>query len=255
MIGSPVKYWLVLVCLLAAFYASFVVWRGSRAELETPGRHAEPGALAVSALADVKSPPLTDFVLTDQTGTPFDSKSLRGKVWVGSFFFTNCAGSCWRLNQALTGLQQSHPDSQARFISITCDPDNDTPEALAKYAESFKADPAQWTFLTGDFKLIHRLGNDFFKVAVEKGTHTDRAFVVDRQGRDPRPVSAHGSGPGQNVGQTVERRGSRRGPAGAARRRSGRRAATGLIPPLSESGYTRRDTVSTTDRGPAGHEI
>ena len=93
-------------------------------------------------------------MLTDQDGKPFDSTSLRGKVWVGSFFFTNCPATCWRLNQTLAAMQQTSPTSQVRYVSITCDPDNDTPEALAKYAEHFKADPARWTFLTGDFDLI-----------------------------------------------------------------------------------------------------
>ena len=54
---------------------------------------------------------------------------------------------------------------------------------------TFKADPARWTFLTGDFELLHRIGNDFFRVGLDKQTHSDRAFVVDRAG----PVSAGGS--------------------------------------------------------------
>jgi cytochrome oxidase Cu insertion factor (SCO1/SenC/PrrC family) len=174
---SPVKYWLMLVCLLAAVYGSFVVWR--------MGHDAEAGHGAEVPVASTtsKEPPLTDFVLTDQNGSPFDSQSLRGKVWVGSFFFTNCPSACWRLNQALAAIQQGSPDSQVRYISITCDPDNDTPEALTKYAEQFKADPGRWTFLTGDLKKIRQIGNDFFKVAVENKTHSDRAFVVDRQGQ------------------------------------------------------------------------
>jgi protein SCO1/2 len=122
-------------------------------------------------------------VLTDQAGEPFDSRSLDGKVWVGSFFFTNCPAVCWRLNQALAAWQETHPSSETRFVSITCDPANDTPEALAKYAAHFKADPTRWTFLTGDMNLIRSIGNEFFKVAVEPGTHSDRAFVVDRQGK------------------------------------------------------------------------
>ena len=70
-----------------------------------------------------------------------------------------------------------------RYVSITCDPDNDTPAALKKYAEHFKADPAHWNFLTGDMNLIRKIGNDMFKVSVETGTHSDRAFIVDRAGQ------------------------------------------------------------------------
>ncbi len=176
---SPVKYWLALVCLLAAMYGSFVVWRGRH-----DSQNSSPQQPQSSAPADPSSDPAAaEFVLKDQNGQKFDSHSLEGKVWVGSFFFTNCPSACWRLNQALAAIQQTSPESQVRYVSITCDPDNDTPDALLKYAENFKADPARWTFLTGDFKTIRRIGNEFFKVAVEKGTHSDRAFVVDRQGQ------------------------------------------------------------------------
>lgn len=174
--GSAAKYWISLVILLAAIYGSFVAWRSTQSEaahLAAASSPARPGP----------AKPLEDFVLTDQDGQKFDSASLKGKVWVGSFFFTNCPGTCWKLNQALADLQRTEPGSEARFVSLTCDPDNDTPPALKKYAEHFHADPARWSFLTGDFKLLHQIGNDFFQVAVEKGTHTDRAFVVDREGK------------------------------------------------------------------------
>ena len=175
--GSVVKYWLALVVLFVTFYGSFVAWRKAHSEatagLPVPVR-SEPQPV---------EPRLADFVLTDQFGNQFDSKSLAGKVWVGSFFFTNCPAVCWRLNQALAGVQAANPHSPVRYISITCDPANDTPGVLAKYAENFRADAARWTFLTGDMNLIRRIGNSFFQVAVENQTHSDRAFVVDRAGQ------------------------------------------------------------------------
>ncbi|MGD9723685.1 MAG: SCO family protein [Pirellulales bacterium] len=175
MTGSAIKYWLLLACLLATVYGSFLLWR--RDQLATP-------RAVVQHVADgKKAPPLKEFVLTDQRGAPFDSSSLRGKVWVGSFFFTNCPAVCWRLNQALAAVQQTMPDSKVHFVSITCDPENDTPQALTKYAQHFHADPQRWTFLTGDMKLIERIGNDMFQVAVANETHSDRAFVVDRAGQ------------------------------------------------------------------------
>lgn len=176
--GSVVQYWLVLAALVAAIYGSFVMWRRTHDE-QAPATagHVEPPSVKTD-----KPPKLTDFVLTDENGQTFDSKSLKGQVWVGSFFFTNCPGACWRLNQALADLQRATPDSKVRYISITCDPENDPPAALLKYAQHFKADPARWTFLTGPFATIRQIGNDFFQVAVDKQTHSDRAFVVDRNG-------------------------------------------------------------------------
>jgi cytochrome oxidase Cu insertion factor (SCO1/SenC/PrrC family) len=179
MTGSSIKVWLLLTCLLAAIYGSFVVWRRERSQqaigATTTARRADGDANPAA--------PLEDFVLTDQDGNEFGSASLRGKVWVGSFFFTNCPAVCWRLNQTLAAVQETSPSSDTRFISITCDPDNDSPPVLAKYAQHFKADPERWTFLTGDMNLIRRIGNEFFQVAVENETHSDRAFVVDRSGQ------------------------------------------------------------------------
>lgn len=177
--GSAARYWLFLAVLLAALYGAFSVWRVNQHETSLAASTGQ----ATSDASAAKSAPLDEFVLTDQFDKPFDSMDLRGKVWVGSFFFTNCPAICWRMNQALAAIQQANPDSDVHYVSITCDPENDTPAALAKYAEHFKADPERWKFLTGDFKLIRRIGNDFFHVAVDKGTHSDRAFVVDRDGR------------------------------------------------------------------------
>jgi cytochrome oxidase Cu insertion factor (SCO1/SenC/PrrC family) len=127
--------------------------------------------------------PIAAFTLTDQTGQPFDTAELRGKVWVASFFFVSCPSVCVRLNQALANLQLAEPRSDVRYVSITCDPENDTPQTLDRYARHFKADPRRWTFLTGDLAEIQKIGFDQFQVGVEKGTHSDRTFAVDRQGR------------------------------------------------------------------------
>ncbi|MEX0977554.1 MAG: SCO family protein [Pirellulales bacterium] len=183
---SAVKYWLTLACLLGIAYASFVVWRQTSRQVQASSAAVAPlarSASSASAAADLSAGPVADFVLTDSSGQAFDSTSLRGKVWVASFFFTNCPAVCWRMNQALSAYQQTHPGDETRFVSITCDPANDTPEALAKYAEHFQADPKRWTFLTGDMKTIQSIGQDSFKISVVEKDHTDRACVVDRKGQ------------------------------------------------------------------------
>lgn len=182
---STVKYWLLLIGVLAAGYASFVLYRGSGPQ---PADTPVAVTLAAKPTTDVAREPassttVSDFELTDQNGEAFDSARLDGQVWVASFFFTNCPSACWRMNQALSAYQQTHPDSQAHFVSITCDPDNDTPEALTTYAEHFKADPERWTFLTGDMQTIEDIGKDSFQISVVKKVHSDRACVVDRHGK------------------------------------------------------------------------
>jgi len=68
-------------------------------------------------------------------------------------------------------------------VSLTCDPENDTPEVLRRYADRFEADPARWKFLTGDLAKIKEVGMGTFKLPVELGVHSERGVVFDRAGR------------------------------------------------------------------------
>jgi len=125
----------------------------------------------------------TPFTLTDQQGETFDSKSLAGKVWMGAIFFANCPGPCFRENQVVADILREIDDPDFMVVSLTCDPVNDTPETLAKYAARFEADPARWKFLTGDLKLIEQVGQKVFRLPVELGVHSERGVVFDRRGR------------------------------------------------------------------------
>ena len=124
-----------------------------------------------------------DFTLTERDGLPFDSRVLRGKVWLASVFFANCPGPCFRENQALADILRNIPDSDFMVVSVTCDPENDTPDALRKYADRFQADPARWKFLTGDMGAIKKIANETFLLPAEVGVHSERGVVFDRQGR------------------------------------------------------------------------
>ena len=134
-------------------------------------------AVDVPNLADVP------FTLRDQTGAEFSSESLKGRVWMGAIFFANCPGPCFRENQAIADILREIDDPEFLVVSLTCDPANDTPEALATYAARFDADPKRWKFLTGDLKLIEQVGQKVFRLPVELGVHSERGVVFDRQGR------------------------------------------------------------------------
>jgi protein SCO1/2 len=188
MARSLLVRWLFFAGCFTLLYAGYTLWRVSRwqqvaAQESADARGAAGPSTPAAGNSAAKPAAPPEFSLIDEHGQPFDSSSLAGQVWVGSYFFTNCPAVCWRLNQSLAGWQETHPESRIRFVSITCDPENDPPEVLARYAERFKADPRRWTFLTGDMATIVRLGNETFQVSVEKGTHSDRAFVVDRTGQ------------------------------------------------------------------------
>ncbi len=126
------------------------------------------------------NPPIPAFKLTRADGKEFDSKSMLGKVWVASYFFANCPGPCYRLNQALAALQAEADFNDVQFVSITCDPDNDTPDELREYAKRFSADPKRWVFLTGEEKQLIKIGNGSFALPVASKTHSELAVVLDR---------------------------------------------------------------------------
>jgi protein SCO1/2 len=139
----------------------------------------DPETAAVAAAFD----PDAAFTLTDQTGEPFSSESLAGKVWLGAVFFANCPGPCFRENQAIADILKEIDAPDFMAISLTCDPANDTPEALRRYADRFEADQARWKFLTGEMDVITRVGMGKFKLPVEVGVHAEKGVVFDREGK------------------------------------------------------------------------
>ncbi|GAB4237989.1 MAG: SCO family protein [Deltaproteobacteria bacterium] len=108
----------------------------------------------------------TDTRLLDQDGREvrFYTDALRGKIVLVSFFYTRCTGICPTLMHNLSDVQESLGDRFGKdvfFVSLSVDPEDDTPEELKKYAERYGARPG-WTFLTGSKKdidaVIQRFG-------------------------------------------------------------------------------------------------
>jgi protein SCO1 len=139
---------------------------------------------------------IADFTLTNQDAGAVSLADLRGKVWVADIIFTRCAGPCPIMTRHMKELQQAlPPQSSAKLVTLTTDPDFDTPAILKAYAERFGTDTNRWMFLTGTKPQIGRLAIDSLKLsAVEKRpeerdsdrdlfVHSTIFVVVDRQAR------------------------------------------------------------------------
>jgi protein SCO1/2 len=126
---------------------------------------------------------VSDFKLVDQDGEPFSAADMDGKIWAVSFFFTSCPGLCVQLNNAVNEVRQEYADSDVRFLSVTVDPDVDTPEALTSYAAHFKAEFDRWKFLSGERAELKRVAREVFHQPHSKSTHNDVVSLVDRHGR------------------------------------------------------------------------
>jgi protein SCO1/2 len=129
------------------------------------------------------------FALIERAGIPLAAHDLEGHVWVADFIFTRCPDFCPALTVRMKGLQErfATPDDAIRLVSITVDPEHDTPPVLRDYATRHGARPG-WLFLTGPRDEIANLLRDGFRVAYASDgppespiTHSDRFVLVDRQ--------------------------------------------------------------------------
>lgn len=126
---------------------------------------------------------LKEYTLTERSGKMFHSAELAGKVHVVNFFFAKCPTTCRMQTAAVQKLAKEFGPQGVVFLSITCDPANDTPVALALYAQEFAADSDQWLFLTGDLPYLKRVGAEMYFLPVDVGTHSELFVVVDKWGQ------------------------------------------------------------------------
>jgi protein SCO1/2 len=90
------------------------------------------------------------FRLTNQFNQPVTLDSLRGQVWVADIIFTRCPGPCLKMSREMKRLAVSlSTNLPLKFVSLTADPQFDTPQVLADYAKRLGATDPRWWFLTG----------------------------------------------------------------------------------------------------------
>jgi len=139
---------------------------------------------------------VADFALTNQNSRAVTLAELRGHVWVADIIFTRCPGPCLKMTRQMKELQQAlSAGNPAKLVTLTTDPDFDTPSVLKEYAERFGADPRRWLFLTGTKKQIAALAIDSLKLtAIEKKPeerqsptdlfiHSTIFVIVDKRGQ------------------------------------------------------------------------
>jgi cytochrome oxidase Cu insertion factor (SCO1/SenC/PrrC family) len=140
--------------------------------------------------------PVADFTLTNQDGQLATLADFTNQVWVADIVFTRCAGPCPRMTGQMRSLQNLLPEeSRAKLVTLTTDPEFDSPAVLKKYGERFGADSNRWAFLTGTKGEIAglaagslKLGSVPVKAAdrlndVDLFIHTTMFVVVDKHAR------------------------------------------------------------------------
>lgn len=137
---------------------------------------------------------------TDHNGKEFKFSNLRGKVLLVSYIYTNCPDICHIINKKMdvfkSHLKSNNIEKEVVFVSISIDPQNDTPQKLKMHIEHMDFDTTNWYFITGNigsvYKLIANAGifpvreaksnasddkSDYLEYVI---SHRDRISLVDK---------------------------------------------------------------------------
>lgn len=177
-------------CMAAFCVLCLVLSCGS----EVAGRGGSLGPVLAAPVGDeVVFSQLGEFALINQRGEAVTLASLSGRPWVMGAIFTTCSTLCPRMTAAMAEIAEQVDPEQVRLVSISVDPDFDSPEVLSEYAQKIDAGP-NWLFLTGEQAEVTRVVQKGFLQAVarsddpnvnpgERVTHDSKLVAVDHLGR------------------------------------------------------------------------
>lgn len=147
--------------------------------------------------------PAPDFSLTNQDGQPVSLSDLRGSFVLLDFIYTSCPDVCPLMTANFRRVQDEMGDRLGKgvyFVSITLDPDYDTPAVLKSYATAFQANLSGWHFLTGDGAQIAAVAaayqQTYEKVGERDIDHTALTVLIDPSGRERHRYWGTGFPPG-----------------------------------------------------------
>jgi protein SCO1/2 len=160
------------LAFVLAVIMGYSMWRGSERR-------------DVEQLPVIRAVP--DFALTDQDGNAVAKDDLRGKIWIADFIFTRCKGPCPLMTSRMIEMQRALVKApEVKLVSISVDPEHDTPAVLKAYAQENGADLQRWKFLTGDKDEIRKVVTEGFMQPLDEENgepvHGTMFLVVDGNG-------------------------------------------------------------------------
>ena len=129
-----------------------------------------------------------DFELTNQNNKKITNKDMLGKVYLVEFFFSTCPTICPVMNTNMRAIEDEINDPNFGIISISIDPQNDTPEILKQHAQRIGVKSPNWHFLTGNRAYIGKLADEFDiyvgnqEDESENLNHSGMIALVDKEG-------------------------------------------------------------------------
>lgn len=155
-IRRPGRALIVVIVVLAIIGAAV----GAIAPAFIRGAERRAHRMALTPDKTVEDLRIPEFTLTNQNDRPIGREVFVGHVTVLDFIFTNCPFVCPTLTQKMLYLQNELEGTGVRFVSVSVDPERDTPERLREHAMRIGADLERWTFATGAWDEVRRLSEE-----------------------------------------------------------------------------------------------
>jgi len=122
-----------------------------------------------------------DFLGITDSQTELTSKDLHGKLWLISFFFASCGDICPKMNAVKSKIIANNKSDSLRFLSVTVDPETDTPEFLSKHRREMKFSDNRWLFLRmkNDSILQQFMNGLLVGYSENPENHSARIILID----------------------------------------------------------------------------
>ncbi len=185
---------MVLVCILLIPVLIFMFLRGfGQNEYDLPifFQNGVDNPFQECPVTDTTQHYIPEFVFTNQEGKTVGRAEMEGKITIVDFFFTSCPSICPVMSKEMERVNDMFRDeSRIQIMSISIDPEYDTPAILKEYADEHHAIPGKWHFLSGPKDETYRLARCGFVIPTIDGNgvpddfvHTDKFILVDELGR------------------------------------------------------------------------
>jgi protein SCO1/2 len=121
-----------------------------------------------------------DIPMTDSNGSTRKLMDLKGKVWLISHVFTRCPGQCAGVCVVLDEIRKDVNDKDnLHFVSVTLDPNHDTPDHLKKFSKKHGFVSDDWWFLTGESSELNRYMMEVFSLAAQEKKESEKVSEDD----------------------------------------------------------------------------
>ncbi|MDX5338544.1 MAG: SCO family protein [Cyclobacteriaceae bacterium] len=184
----------VLVCILLIPVLIFMFLKGfgtNEYDLPIYYQNGVDNPFQECPSSDTTQHDIPEFSFTNQEGKRIGRQEMEGKITIVDFFFTSCPSICPIMSKEMERVNDMfREEGQVQIMSISIDPEYDTPEILKEYAERHNAIPGKWHFLSGPKEETYQLAKCGFVIPTVDGNgvpddfvHSDKFILIDSQGR------------------------------------------------------------------------